>query len=132
VLIIEDDEDVALAYQMMLRTSGYRVTIATHINELAASIDGSIPDAVILDIHLQHGQNDFGGLEILRLIDRRAAEQGVKVPMIVVSGAVDDYHRRQAIEAGASLFLPKPIRVDELAVRVGMIIQQMGSGSAKA
>jgi CheY-like chemotaxis protein len=130
VLIVEDDADVALAYQMMLRTSGYRVTAAPDPTAAAEVLMDSTPDAIILDVHLSRDGGDFGGLDVLHLLQNRTQQTGYRVPTIVVSGAVDEYHRKQATEAGATLFLPKPVRVDELAVRVGMLIQQMG-GSAR-
>lgn len=132
ILILENDADVALAYQIMLRTSGYRVSLAYDATTAAEMIAQEIPDAVILDIHLSRTGDDFGGLDVLQMLQNRVAPHGIRVPVVVVSGAVDEYHRQQVMAAGATLFLPKPVRVDELAVRVGMLMQQMGGGSARA
>ncbi len=130
VLIVEDDADVALAYQMMLRSSGYRVTVAPDLNAAVEALSGAeMPAAVVIDLHLSSHGRDHGGLDVLQLLNERAERQEGRVPGIVISGQVDARTRERAMQAGASLFLPKPLRVDELAVRVGMMIRQMNSTS---
>ncbi|MEO1442002.1 MAG: response regulator [Chloroflexota bacterium] len=129
VLIVEDDEDVALAYQMMLRTSGYRVSLASSMYEVENIVASGLPHAVVVDIHMQHGGKDYTGLKVMDMVRDCATEFGREIPMIVVSGSLDEHNRQQVVGAGAHLFLPKPVRVDELAVRIGMLLQQVGETS---
>ncbi len=130
VLIIEDDDEVALAYQLMLRSYGFRVSVASEPEEAAIVCESALPDAVVLDLHLQHSGNGYGGLDVLHWLQHRMAEVGYRVPVIVVTGLVDEEHRYHALEAGATVFLNKPVRVDELAIRVGTLIAQNGPAQA--
>jgi CheY-like chemotaxis protein len=127
VLVVEDDEDVAQAYQMMLRTSGYRVTVLHTRDEAVGYLSQEMPDALVVDITLnRYDAADMSGLDVLFYFQDVCFRRQTNIPVIVVSGITDDAYRRQAINAGATLVLPKPVRVDELAVRIGMLLQLMG------
>ena len=126
VFVVEDDREVALTYQMMLRAYGYRVSVAQNLAEARTVLSKYIPDAVVTDLQLKSGGDNLDGLKVLRALKRYSEENGSPpIPCLVVSGQIDQRVREQAVEAGATLFLPKPVRVDEIAVRVGMLIQQV-------
>ncbi|MEM6284048.1 MAG: response regulator [Chloroflexota bacterium] len=129
VLVVEDDDDVALAYKMMLRAAGYRVTTARNLYQVDRVLAEELPQAVVVDMHMRQGMQDYTGLRVLEHVKDCAQRFNTRVPMIVVSGSVDAQERQQAVEAGAHLFLPKPVRVDELAVRIGMLIKQLNGTS---
>ena len=131
VLVVEDDEDVAQAYQLMLRASGYKVTVLHSRDEAVGYLSQTVPDALVVDINLNHDTpEDRGGLDVLFYFQNLCVRHQISIPVLVVSGIADDVYRRQAINAGATLVLPKPVRVDELAVRIGMLLQVMGANRA--
>lgn len=133
ILILEDDVDVAAVYQMMLTEAGYRVTITADPTEAAATFAEDVPDAVIIDLIISTiSTNESAGLDLLRLLRNRA--QGIKrrIPFIVVSALPADVAMRKAKAAGATLFLPKPIRIDELVMRVGVLINDTRKPLKKA
>lgn len=115
VLVIEDDADVALVYQMMLQGVGYRVSLAETPEQAAKIVAHEKPEAVILDLMLQ----ESNGIDLIHVLRR---EIGDKVPMMVVSGVVGGHQKQQAFQAGASAFMGKPVRVDMLVMRLAQLI----------
>lgn len=104
-LIIEDDVDLATIFSEALQAAGYN-TEAVHEGDIAlARLASTIPDVVVLDLHLPH----VAGTDILRRIraDRRLAGTRVMV-------ATADPRVATMLEAEADLILLKPISFTQL------------------
>jgi DNA-binding response OmpR family regulator len=73
----------------------------------------SIPDLLLLDPNVS-------GLDELRLLGRiRAEERLASMPVIVLTAETDAQVREEALGAGASDYLSKPVELSELLDRVG-------------
>jgi CheY-like chemotaxis protein len=86
ILVADDDANIRLIFQTMLRRSGYEVVTASSGIQALELVLGEEPDLVILDIKMP----DIHGLEVLSLI--REAENDV--PVIICSafeGMKDDF-----------------------------------------
>lgn len=109
VLIVEDDVQVAKAWNRLLQAEGYRVAQAESVaglRDLLKTLEGT-PDLVISDYHLPGGAN---GIDAVRLI-REAA--GRCIPAFIVTGDTSKVvHQVARIEN--SRILSKPIGPDEL------------------
>jgi len=104
-LIIEDDVDLATIFSEALQAAGYN-TETVHEGDIAlARLASTIPDVVVLDLHLPH----VAGTDILRRIraDRRLAGTRVMV-------ATADPRVATMLEAEADLILLKPISFTQL------------------
>ncbi|MCC6614502.1 MAG: response regulator [Anaerolineae bacterium] len=107
ILIIEDDLSVAEVFNTTLNRAGYKIThVNSVINALSVVIQG-LPDVIVLDLMLP----DFNGLDFLRYM--RKNHPHPHIPIIVVSAS---FQTNQAIEAGADVFLTKPVSVEDLLV----------------
>jgi FixJ family two-component response regulator len=104
VFIIDDDVEVRLSIQGLLKVAGLRSeTFGTAEEFLRNSVpDG--PSCLILDVSLP-GVN---GLEL----QRNLADAGVRIPIIFITGHGDIPMTVKAIKSGAVEFLTKPF-VDE-------------------
>ena len=91
-----------------MRVSGYRV-LKAHASTLAMKLIAQHkPDAVILDIMMP----DISGVEILRYM-RREASTGA-IPVIVVSAKSLPSDVQEGLNAGASIYLTKPVGFTDL------------------
>lgn len=116
ILIADDDAHVAKVFSMMLRSAGFRVTL---VNSGAAVIGmGAMetPALLIMELMLP----DMNGLDVLKYL--RKQPDLSDVPVIVCSGATGGFQMHQALTAGASLFLGKPISVDDLIKAVAQLL----------
>jgi two-component system response regulator FixJ len=127
VHLVDDDEAIRRSASFMLRTSGYLVkTYASGVELLA--IGKAIPaGCILLDVRMP----EMDGLEVQAALK----EQGVLLPVIVMTGHGDVNVAVQAMKAGAVDFIEKPF---EKAVLLGAIeegfarIEQAGRRHARA
>ncbi|HLK46261.1 MAG TPA: response regulator transcription factor [Acidimicrobiales bacterium] len=106
VLLVEDDDSIAVPMAAGLRRQGFDVErVATGRAALAAS--GY--ELVLLDL----GLPDANGFDLLRKL-RAVAD----VPIIIVSARDDEVDRVAGLEAGADDYVVKPFSLRELAARM--------------
>lgn len=117
ILIVEDDADVGKVFHLTLEHAGFRVTVVDNAAAALSLVTVAMPDAIILDLMLP----DMPGLDLVRYVRKQPG--GADVPMVVCSGSTGDYHMNQAKEAGANLFLGKPISVEALVKAIGSVIK---------
>lgn len=127
VHLVDDDEAIRRSASFMLRTSGYLVkTYASGVELLA--IGKAIPaGCILLDVRMP----EMDGLEVQAALK----EQGVLLPVIIMTGHGDVNVAVQAMKAGAVDFIEKPF---EKAVLLSAIdegfarIEQAGRRHARA
>jgi CheY-like chemotaxis protein len=108
ILIIEDDSEAGTVFRTALEQAGFTVTLVNNVAKALSVIFKQMPDAIIIDLMLP----DMNGLDLLRFVRRQSTAR--RVPMIAISGATGGYQMNQALQAGADLFLGKPVAVEEL------------------
>ncbi|MCH7397129.1 response regulator [Belliella sp. DSM 107340] len=111
VLIIEDDKLISSLVQFRLKKDGYNVTMAKDGIEGIKAIESDEPDLIITDVVLPVGN----GIEMINY----AKKFSPKVPIIVLSSLGEEEETvLEAFSLGASDFIPKPFKPNELAFRV--------------
>ena len=108
VLIIEDEEDAADMFAEMMRVSGYRVLKTSSSTPALTMMGAEKPDVVILDIMMP----EVSGLDILRQMRQDLAL--ASIPVVVVSAKSMPADIKIGMEAGASMYLTKPVGFSEL------------------
>ena len=108
VLIIEDEEDAADMFSEMMRVSGYRVLKTSSSTPALTMMTAEKPDVVILDIMMP----EISGLDILRQM--RKNPELANIPVVVVSAKSMPADIKLGMEAGAFIYLTKPVGFVEL------------------
>ena len=103
VMIIEDEPDAADLFAEMMRLNGYRVLKAYASTPALTLIAQEKPDVIILDIMMPH----ISGLEVLRYM--RSEPELASIPVVVVSAKATPEDIRAGLDAGASIYLTKPV-----------------------
>ena len=109
VLIVEDDEDIALTLKRMLERQGYAVTWVTTGAEALDAIR-AVPHVVLLDL----GLPDMDGLDVCR----QAREEGYDGGIMILTARSDELDRVVGLDYGADDYLPKPFPIAEMQARV--------------
>lgn len=108
IIIVEDEPDTAEMFAEMMRLSGYEV-LKSYGGALAMElIRTQNPDAVVLDIMMP----DVSGLDVLSNLRRDA--QLARIPIIVVSAKSLPSDIKDGLEAGAQVYLTKPVSFMDL------------------
>jgi DNA-binding response OmpR family regulator len=117
VMIIEDEPEAAELFAEMMRVNGFRVLKMFSSAPAIPLISQEKPDVIILDVMMP----DISGLEVLRYM-RREPEL-LSIPVIVVSAKSMPSDIKTGLEAGASIYLTKPVGFLDLKQAVEQVLQ---------
>ena len=112
ILIVDDEPDIRMLIDGILRDEGYETRGAGDADAAADAFRVRRPSLVILDVWLQGSRMD--GLALLELF--RSEEPQVPVAMISGHGTIE--MAVQAIQQGAYDFIEKPFKSDRLLLVV--------------
>jgi DNA-binding response OmpR family regulator len=124
ILIVEDEPDTAEMFAEMMRMSGYQIFKAYNGASAVALITEEKPAAVVLDLMMP----DLSGLDVLRYV--RGDEALARIPIIVVSAKSLPSDIKDGLEAGASVYLTKPVGYLDLKAAVENAIREAGVKTA--
>ena len=120
ILIVEDNETLALGLRTSLEVEGYTVTSVADGNEGLAWLDQHTPDLIVLDLMLP-GMNGF---ELLR----RYRGRGGSAAVLILSARDQEVDKVQGFRIGADAYVVKQVGVLELLARVDAIIRRVSAG----
>lgn len=109
VLVVEDNEDVALMLVEWLKLMGHRVSVAQTGAEGVRLVEEQQPQVVLCDL----GLPELDGLQVCRQV--RALPLPRQPWMVALSGWGRDVDRERTRQAGFDNHLVKPVAAEELA-----------------
>ena len=112
ILIVDDEPNIVMSLEFLMRKNGYQVGIARNGTEALAAIDQTPYDLVLLDIMMP----DVDGLQVCRQLRARPDRAGTKV--IFLSAKSRETDVQKGYEAGADLYIPKPFSTRQLMEKV--------------
>ena len=115
VLIIDDDSGIRNSIHEFIGMAGYKSFETSSAEEALEILKTNNIHVVITDIRLP-GMN---GLELTDLI-----KSSYDTDVIVITGYAGDYSYEEAINKGASDFVSKPIRFEELLLRLRRVLRE--------
>ena len=107
ILIIEDDAAIREMLARRLRLRGFTVTEAADGERGLAMVRESPPDVLILD----HGLPGISGWDVARTL---RAEGFSSLPIVALTAHAGEPSRRDALVAGCTTFLTKPVDMKAL------------------
>ncbi|MEI6628857.1 MAG: response regulator, partial [Alphaproteobacteria bacterium] len=110
ILIIEDEQKIATLLKKSLEMDGDTATIVNHGDKGLIEAQKNSFDIILLDIMLPK-MNGFKITKSLR-------NQGNKTPIIILTARDTTDDRNKSLEAGADAYIVKPIRNDELRIKI--------------
>lgn len=117
ILILEDNETLALGLRTSLEVEGYKVDCVTDGNAGLAWLEKHNPDLIVLDLMLP-GVNGF---EVLR----RYRARGGAAAVLILSARDQEVDKVQGFRIGADDYVVKPVGVLEFLARVEAIIRRL-------
>ncbi|MDX1600762.1 MAG: response regulator [Anaerolineales bacterium] len=103
VLIVEDEPAIAELFKTLLQMEGFKPHVASSNSSALEYLEDRVPDVVILDV-MMPGET---GLDLCRYI--RQTPQLEDLPVIVVSARTQADDVNAGMEAGADVYLQKPV-----------------------
>ena len=120
VLVADDNPTNREVAGKILERSGHTVTVVNDGEQALDAMEREQHDIVLLDRNMP-GMGGIEALAALRLMTRGRS----RIPVIMLSADVTPEAKREALDAGADAFLPKPIE----AIRLLDEIQRLAAGT---
>ncbi|MCG8638452.1 MAG: diguanylate cyclase [Desulfobacterales bacterium] len=115
ILIVDDDSAIKESVEEYLKLLEYNVKSAINAEEALEVLDTFKADVVLTDI-MMHGMD---GLELTRRI-----KESLDIDVMVMTGYSAEYSYEEAVKAGASDFIFKPFRFEELDLRIKRVLRE--------
>ncbi|HUI89886.1 MAG TPA: response regulator [Anaerolineales bacterium] len=124
IWIVDDDEEMVRAVQLMLKLLHCNVTPFLSARPAAqALMAGKRPDLMIFDINMP----EVSGLDLLEFVRRR--KEWNDLPIIMLSTEAADVTVDRALELGADGYVSKPVTLEELERVLNTALQKHQKGS---
>ncbi|WP_299979663.1 diguanylate cyclase [Desulfobacula sp.] len=115
VLIVDDDTAIKESVKKYLKIQNYEVKTALNAYEALEILNSFKADVVLTDIMMQ----GMDGLELTRKI-----KELYNIDVMVMTGYSAKYSYEKAVQAGASDFIFKPFRFEELNLRIHRVLRE--------
>ncbi|MCE9597674.1 MAG: adenylate/guanylate cyclase domain-containing response regulator [Spirochaetia bacterium] len=117
ILVVEDDEIILGIIREFLLIHSYEIRTVSTGEDAIVALESEAPDLVLLDMHLP----DMNGLQLLDRL--RTKPQFLNLPIVLMSADLAEDLTVSALERGATEFVHKPLRHDELELRLRRILE---------
>ena len=118
VMIIEDEEPLAMLLSYNLEKEGYEVaTVSNGLNAIS-EIERLMPSVILLDWMLP----EISGVEICKLV--RSKPDIKNIPIIMLTAKSQEEDKIKGLGAGADDYVTKPFRMQELLVRIQALLRR--------
>ena len=121
ILIVDDEPQILMAVRRALTARGYDVVMAADGEEALAEAEESMPDLIVLDLHLP----GVDGMEVCRRL-----RAWTRAPILILSVREDEGGKVEALDLGADDYLTKPFGVDELLARIRALLRRTAKADA--
>ena len=116
VLVAEDNKTNQVAMKKMLEKLGLEVIVANDGREAIEKVHQQSFDLIFMDIGMPY----FDGYHTTRAL----REQGIRVPIIVVTGQEMKYDGEECIRAGCNEYLAKPVTRVKLQMMIDKYLRK--------
>jgi DNA-binding response OmpR family regulator len=119
-MIVDDNVDLRHVVRATLERAGLGLTVVSAQNGMEALelIALERPDIIILDLQMP----EMDGVETCRRL--RAMEETAFIPILMLTAMGDDEHLARAFEAGVDDYLVKPLKREQLVLRVKRMLER--------
>jgi DNA-binding response OmpR family regulator len=115
VLIVDDEPNIVLSLEFLMRQQGYETRVAGDGEEAIREVERFDPDLILLDVMLPKKD----GFEVCQAI-RSSGRAGIKIVMLTAKGRETEIAKGRAL--GANDYVTKPFSTRDLVVLVARLL----------
>ena len=116
ILIVDDDPAIRKLLEKVMRSNEMETTAADSGTAALRLLASNTYDLILMDIML----GDMEGFDVIK----RLRSQGIKTPVMIVSGRNEDYDSLYGLSIGADDYITKPFRPVVLGAKVKALIRR--------
>ncbi|MGL4284456.1 MAG: response regulator transcription factor, partial [Eubacterium aggregans] len=116
ILIVDDEPNIVLSLEFLMKREGYSVAIAADGDEALAQVKTFSPDLILLDVMMPKKS----GYEVCEILRRDPDRSDVKIVMVSAKGREVEIAKGLAL--GADAYITKPFSTKELVPQVKALL----------
>lgn len=117
ILIVDDEPNIAISLEFLMRREGFEVAIATDGEEGLNRIRELRPDLVLLDVMMPK----IDGFNVCRTVRDDRDLDGIRIIMLTAKGRVSEVTK--GLSLGADAYVTKPFSTSELVSKVKALLE---------
>ncbi len=118
ILIVEDEPNIVVPLQFIMKENGYEVSVAFSGEEAVDAISTFKPDLILLDIMLP----GIDGYELCQMIRQKPEWENIKIIFLTALGREADIAKGMALEADA--YITKPFSNKEVVEKARQLLEK--------
>ena len=118
ILLVDDEPNILLSLEFLMRKKGYQVFIARNGAEALELISKEKPDVIVLDIMMP----EVDGYEVCEYVKQSQEFRHIKVLFLTAKSKEEEIEK--GYRAGADLYLTKPFSTKELTQRIAELSEK--------
>lgn len=116
ILIVDDEPNIVLSLEFLMKKSGYEVTTATDGDQALAAVDRDNPDLVLLDVMMPRKD----GYQVCQILRERTDLPDLRIVMLTAKGR--DVEREKGLSLGADDYITKPFSTQDVVDKVDELL----------
>ncbi|WP_191014456.1 response regulator transcription factor [Treponema zioleckii] len=116
VLIVDDDDSIRKLLQKVMDINGLESECVSSGSQALEKLKNNAYDIILMDVML----GDMEGFEVIKQI----REDGIKTPVMIISGRNEDYDSLYGLSIGADDYVTKPFRPVVLGAKVKALLRR--------
>ena len=112
VLIVDDEPNIVLSLEFLMKKEGYKVVSAGNGEEAMQTIAENKPDLILLDVMMPKKD----GYELCQELRADKSWKDIKIIMLTAKGR--DVEREKGLALGADDYITKPFATQEVVEKV--------------
>jgi DNA-binding response OmpR family regulator len=117
ILIVDDEPNILISLEYLMKKEGYEVAVATDGEEALAKAADFMPDLILLDVMMPKKS----GFEVCQILRADAALAAVKIVILTAKGRETEVAKGLAL--GADAYVTKPFSTKDLVVRIKSLLE---------
>jgi DNA-binding response OmpR family regulator len=116
VLIVDDEPNIVISVEFLMKREGFEVSVARDGTEALARIQSERPDLVVLDVMMPK----LNGFEVCAAV--RADPELAKTPIVMLTAKGREAEINKGLELGADAYIAKPFSTRDLVARIKSLL----------
>lgn len=116
LLVVEDDENLQLLYQSVLKRAGFSVILAFNGEDALRKLENNHVDLIITDV-MMPAMDGYTLLDTLR-------GSNIETPVLIITAKHAFEDKKRGFHLGADDYMTKPVDVNEMVLRVEALLRR--------
>jgi len=116
ILIADDEPNIVVSLEFLMKQKGYAVRVATNGEDALRAVGEFAPDLILLDVMMPL----LSGYDVCQKVRENPAWSGIRIIMLSAKGRDVEVNKGMAV--GADAYVTKPFSTKDLIAQVAQML----------